>query len=98
MIYKPLWVCANCGMHSSRKSSVKRHIANLHSGQGVFVSYIDYLAGRRNGYYPPNAPPNLIDKPKSEVVLSPPKMPLIEVFKEECCREMARQSIRRPHG
>jgi hypothetical protein len=80
-------------MHSSRKSSVKRHIANLHSGQGVFVSYTDYLAGRRDGYYFPNAPPNFIDKPKPELVLSPPKM--YDVFQEEVWREMARQAIRK---
>jgi hypothetical protein len=77
-------------MHSSRKSSVKRHIANLHSGQGVIVSYIDYLAGRTNGYYPPNAPPNFINKPEPEL----PKTS--DVFKEEFWREMARQAARIP--
>ena len=90
MIYKPRWVCANCGMHSSRKSSVKRHIANLHSGQGAFVSYMDYVAGRRNGYYIPNAPPNFINKPEPE----PSKT--YDVFKEEFFREMARQAARMP--
>jgi len=77
-------------MHSSRKSSVKRHIANLHSGQGAFVSYIDYLAGRRYGYYAPNAPPNFIKKPESEPLNT------YEVFKEEFLREIARQAARMP--
>jgi hypothetical protein len=40
-----------CCMYSSRKCSVKRHINNLHNGIGNIVSFIDYVAGRRNGIY-----------------------------------------------
>ena len=51
---KPRWACALCGMYSSRKCSVKRHIENLHDGLGNIVSFIDYIAGRRQGVYFPN--------------------------------------------
>jgi hypothetical protein len=44
-------------MYSSRKSSVKRHIQNIHSGNANFVSFVDYLAGRKSGYYWPSLPP-----------------------------------------
>jgi hypothetical protein len=40
-------------MWSSRKSSVKRHIQNVHRGNSNLVSFIDYLAGRRSGFYFP---------------------------------------------
>ena len=44
---KPNWAWVSCGMYSSRKSSVKRHIQNIHSGNANFVSFVDYLAGRK---------------------------------------------------
>jgi hypothetical protein len=40
-------------MWSSRKSSVKRHIQNAHRGNSNLVSFIDYLIGRRSGFYFP---------------------------------------------
>ena|SRR5215831_18973250 len=63
------WVCANCGMHSSRKCNVKRHIQNFHSGSGAIVSFIDYLVGRSSGFYPPSTPPTYVKKDASETVL-----------------------------
>ena len=54
---KPNWVSSNCGMWSSKKFSVKRHITNQHSGNAFIVPYIDYLVGRQSGLYPPSAPP-----------------------------------------
>jgi hypothetical protein len=48
---KPNWACVNCGMYSSRKSSVKRHIRTLHES-GHIVSFTDYLVGRQAGFYP----------------------------------------------
>ena len=95
MVYKPRWACANYGMLSSRKWSVERHITNLHSGKGVLVSYIDYIVGRKNGYYTANPIPNFVNKPKAELVVSPPK--LTDVFKEEICRETARQAYRKAY-
>ena len=58
MTSKANWACANCGMFSSRKASVKRHITNLHHGQGVLLSYIDYIVGRQSGFYAPGGSPN----------------------------------------
>src|ERR671934_1069896 len=54
---KPNWACVSCGMYSARKSSVKRHIQNIHNGNANFVSYVDYLAGRKSGFYWPGLPP-----------------------------------------
>jgi hypothetical protein len=82
-------------MLSSRKWSVERHITNLHSGKGVLLSYIDYVVGRKNGYYTANPIPNFINKPKIELVVSPPKY--VDVWKEEICRESARQAFRKAH-
>jgi hypothetical protein len=59
---KPRWACAMCGMYSSRKFSVKHHIENLHNGIGNIISFIDYIAGRRNGIYFPNPIPSYLAK------------------------------------
>jgi hypothetical protein len=54
MINKFNWACNRCGMTSSRKESVKRHINNprIHSGMAWIIPYTDYIAGRQNGSYP----------------------------------------------
>jgi hypothetical protein len=57
MASKPRWACTRCGMWSTRKFSVSRHIRSKHYEGGTIVSFIDYLAGRRSGRYPPSAPP-----------------------------------------
>ncbi|MDP9290424.1 MAG: hypothetical protein M3P08_19810 [Thermoproteota archaeon] len=93
MTSKPNWACATCGMFSSRKASVKRHIVNIHDGHGVLLSYIDYIIGRKIGFYQPSASPNFINKPERELVLAPRK--LYDVFQEEVCREAAREALRR---
>jgi hypothetical protein len=48
---KPNWVCSNYDMWSSRKSSVKHHITNLHNGNTSLVAFIDYVIGRQSGIY-----------------------------------------------
>jgi hypothetical protein len=55
MVYKLNWACV-CGMTSSRKESVMRHIANprIHNGRAQAIPYNDYLAGLREGIYPPS--------------------------------------------
>jgi hypothetical protein len=55
MVYKPNWACDTCGMISSRKESVMRHIANprIHNGMARAIPYTDYLAGLRDGIYSP---------------------------------------------
>ena len=45
------------GMYPSGKSSVKRHIENLHSGNANVVSFLDYLVGRKIGLYWPSYVP-----------------------------------------
>jgi hypothetical protein len=54
-------------MYSSRKSSVKRHIQNIHAGNALYVSFVDYLAGRKLGIYWPVLPPT--HQKKNNVVL-----------------------------
>src|SRR5437899_2763714 len=55
MTSKPNWACVVCGMYSSRKYSVKRHIRKVH-GSGHILRYIDYVTGRQAGYYAPRFP------------------------------------------
>jgi hypothetical protein len=47
---------AACGMYSSGKSSVKRHIQNIHAGNANFVSFVDYLVSRNMSLYWPMLP------------------------------------------
>jgi hypothetical protein len=54
-MWKPKWACTICGMLSSRRYSVQRHIRNLHTGIGFVVSYVDYMAGTLAGIYKPNS-------------------------------------------
>ena len=56
MVYKLNWACARCGMTSSRKEGVMRHIANprIHNGRAQAIPYTDYLAGLRDGIYSPS--------------------------------------------
>jgi len=65
MSSKPNWACVACGMFSSRKSAVKRHIQNLH-GSGHLLRYIDHVTGRQAGYYAPSSFPSFIRKAKPE--------------------------------
>ena len=87
---KPRWACAMCGMYSSRKFSVKRHINNLHDGIGNIVSFIDYIACRRNGTYFPNPIPNYLVKQTQTV--APNNRPL-DVMKDELFRTALRKSF-----
>lgn len=52
MTSKPNWSCSKCGMYSSRRSSVKRHILTQHQGDGIAIPFADYIAGIRDGFYP----------------------------------------------
>jgi len=56
MVYKSNYACDRCGMTSSRKESVMRHIANprIHNGRAQVIPYTDYLTGLRDGIYPPS--------------------------------------------
>ena len=78
-------------MYSSRKYSVKRHIENLHNGIGNIVSFIDYVAGRRQGVYFPNPVPNYLFKQTQTT--TPSSRPL-NVMKDELFRTALRKSFR----
>jgi hypothetical protein len=54
-LWKPNWACTICGMLSSRRYSVQRHIRNVHQGLGFAVSYVEYMAGTLAGIYKPNS-------------------------------------------
>jgi hypothetical protein len=75
MKLKSNWSCTNCGMSSSRRSSVKRHVRTLHQGMGGIIPFIEYVSGRRVGKYPPQERARfnrsvtpLIDKVMAEIV------------------------------
>jgi hypothetical protein len=68
-----------CGMYSSRKFSVKRHIENLHNGIGNIVSFIDYITGRQQGVYFPNLIPNYLLKQNQT---NAPKTNSLDAMKE----------------
>jgi hypothetical protein len=82
---KPNWACATCGMYSSRKESVKRHIKNLHSGNAIVVSYTDYLVGRKSGIYASYSNPIYISKNEPS---------LLDKITEEYCKEIAKECAR----
>ena len=86
---KPNWVCSMCGMWSTRKFSVKRHITNQHSGNAFLVPYIDYLVGRQSGLYPPSAYPEYQYEAKKSI---------FDTFSEEFWKEKARIAARKGNG
>jgi hypothetical protein len=87
---KPRWACAMCGMYSSRKYSVKRHIENLHNGLANIVSFIDYIAGRRQGVYFPNPLPNYLIKYSQAAATTARPM---DVMKDEMFRAVLRKRL-----
>jgi len=46
------WSCTVCGMSSGRKFSVKRHVENIHVGDGGIIPFMEYVSGRRGISYP----------------------------------------------
>jgi hypothetical protein len=88
---KPRWACAMCGMYSSRKYSVKRHINNLHDGIGNIVSFTDYVAGRRHGVYFPNPIPSYLIK---QTRTTAPNTRPLDIMKDELIRTALRKSFR----
>ena len=89
---KPIWACTTCGMYSSRRYSVKRHIQNIHGGGANVVSYTDYLIGRRSGIYLPGIPPMYIPKNKEEGN-NDNKPHYMDICKEELFRCTVRKSF-----
>jgi hypothetical protein len=82
-------------MYSSRKSSVKRHIQNIHSGNANFVSFVDYLVGRKSGYYWPVLPPTY-QKKNNET--NNKKVDYMSIMSEEVLRGLIRQKVGTPNS
>src|SRR6476659_5207639 len=71
---KANWSCTACGMYSGRRYCVQRHIDNIHKGKANAIPFIEYLVGRREGLYPPNARPSFGSK----------KRTIVEKTQDEC--------------
>ncbi len=54
---KSNWSCTICGMSSSRRFSVQRHVQTIHQGIGGIIPFVEYVIGRREGKYPPQERP-----------------------------------------
>ncbi len=91
MASKPNWACVTCGMFSSRKDSVKRHIRKLH-GSGPMVSYIDYISGRQSGYYPPGTVPAFVKRDSAHQDLGKVDR---DAFRQGYWNEAGKQKFRR---
>lgn len=81
---KPNWACSVCGMFSSRRYNVQRHIRTLHNGYAYAVAFIDYMIGRQMGYYLPTSAPKYTGK----------ELDNSKIFTEEYFREKARMCAR----
>jgi hypothetical protein len=77
-------------MWSSRKYSVKRHIQSKHNGYGTIVSFIDYIVGRKTGFYPTSSPPFFTKKENKDENKS-----LLDIVSEEYWKEFSRQAVRK---
>lgn len=57
---KANWSCTACGMYSGRRYCVQRHIdnINIHNGKAMAIPFVEYLVGRREGWYPPAGRPS----------------------------------------
>jgi Fe-S oxidoreductase len=66
---KANWSCTACGMCSGRRYCVQRHIDNnnIHKGKANAIPFVEYLVGRREGLYPPNARPSFGSKKRTIV-------------------------------
>ena len=78
-------------MYSSRKSSVKRHIQNIHSGNAHYVSFVDYLVGRKSGFYWPVLPPTYQNK--NDETNNKKKIDYMNIMSEEVLRQRIRQKM-----
>jgi hypothetical protein len=50
------WVCVTCAEHFTRKYSASRHNNNLHFGNGLIVTLLDYIVGSASDQYLPSDP------------------------------------------
>lgn len=90
---KPRWACSSCGMYSGRKYNVKRHIISMHNGLANIVSFIDYLAHRKQAtYYFPNPIPSYLPKQQFQPQISTAPRPT-EILKDELFRTALRKRL-----
>lgn len=80
-----------CGMYSSRKYSVQRHINNLHDGLANIVSFVDYIAGRRQGYYFASPVPSYITRQFVQSQSAPTTSRPTDIMKDELFRSVFRK-------
>src|SRR2546423_8374829 len=83
---KPNWACSGCGMYSSRRWSVERHILNLHDGIGNVVPFADYLVGRKSGFYLPKFRPTFTKNATKTVMV-------MDTFKDELLKGFASKAV-----
>jgi hypothetical protein len=83
---KPNWACSGCGMYSSRRWSVERHILNLHDGISNVVPFVEYLVGRQSGFYLPKFRP-FVKKNATKTVT------LMDTFKNEFLKTFASKAV-----
>jgi hypothetical protein len=84
---KPNWACSSCGMYSSRRWSVERHILNLHDGSGNVVPFVDYPIGRKSGFYLPKFNPIFVKKNATKTVT------VMDTFKDELLKGFASKAV-----
>jgi hypothetical protein len=84
---KPNWACSSCGMYSSRRWSVERHILNLHDGISNVVPFVDYLVGRQSGFYLPKFRPTFVKKNATKTVTA------MDTFKDELLKGFASKAV-----
>jgi hypothetical protein len=84
---KPNWACTGCGMYSSRRWSVERHILNLHDGISNVVPFVDYLVGRQSGFYLPKFRPTFVKKNATKTVT------VMDTFKDEFLKAVANKAV-----
>jgi len=82
---KPNWACSGCGMYSSRRWSVERHILNLHDGISNVVPFVHYLVGRKSGFYMPCHRPTNGEKSKTSTYTET----VMDTFQEEVWKAIA---------
>ena len=49
----PLWACISCGMYSTRRYNVERHVSRMHSGYSSVIPFTEYILGRCRGFVTP---------------------------------------------
>jgi hypothetical protein len=84
---KPNWACSSCGMYSSRRWSVERHILNLHDGSGNVVPFVDHPIGRKSGFYLPKFNPIFVKKNATKTVT------VMDTFKDELLKGFASKAV-----